>query len=245
MQGIDADLDEAQRQLRLRFRNPALLAEAFVHRSYLNEAPNVGLRSNERLEFLGDAVLGAIVAYDLFRRYPEASEGRLTGMRAVLVQRATLAEAARRLDLGRWLLLSRGEEQAGGRGREVNLARVYEAIVGAIFLDRGLAAATRFVLRTLKPELDRLATGYVPDAKSRLQWLVQREWQQPPVYRTLAERGPDHAKVFQVQVLVEGRVVGEGSGHSKRSAEQAAAAAALQRLMKEIGDAFATGPTAD
>jgi ribonuclease-3 len=223
-------LAEVQRVLHVKFRNPAVLAEAFVHRSILNEVPGAGVTSNERLEFLGDAVLGAVVAHELFISYPEAPEGELTNMRAAVVQGAALASVARRLQLGRWLRLGRGEELAGGRDRDANLARVYEAVVGAVYLDRGYAAARRFVLRTLKPDLDRLQTGYVAPAKSRLQWVVQRRWQQPPVYQTVSETGPDHAKVFRVQVRLGAEVLGEGSGRSRRAAEEAAAAAALRHL---------------
>lgn len=230
MHKVETDLTQVQRLLRVSFRNPAFLAEAFVHRSYLNEVADVALQSNERLEFLGDAILGAIIAAELYRRYPDVSEGSLTEMRAALVQQVTLAEAARRLDLGRFLLLGHGEERAGGRERATNLARVYEAIVGAIFIDRGLPAARRFVLRTLRPELERLALGYEPDAKSRLQWVVQKQWQLQPVYRIAAEEGPPHLKTFRVEAIVAGRVLGQGTGRSKRSAEQAAAADALRHL---------------
>jgi ribonuclease-3 len=223
-------IEAAQKALRVRFRDPALLEEAFVHRSVLNETSRSSLESNERLEFLGDAILGAVVALELFRRHPEATEGRLTDMRSALVQRAPLAEAARRLDLGRWLQLGRGEEMAGGRERAANLSRVYESVVGAIFLDRGLSAATRFILRTLKPELEQLKSGYVADSKSRLQWVVQRMWQQPPFYEIVDEQGPDHEKTFRVRVSAGGAVLGEGAGRSRRSAEQAAAAMALESI---------------
>ena len=225
-----ADLNEAQRRLRVRFRDIGLLAEAFVHRSYLNETDAAALRSNERLEFLGDAALGLAVAVELFRQYPDASEGPLTEMRAALVQKSTLATVARRFDLGRFLMLGRGEELDGGRTREINLARVYEAVVGAILLDRGQAAASRFVLRSLRPEFESLTAGYRLDAKSRLQQLVQQRWHQPPVYRTVDEQGPDHARTFRVQVLAAGEVLAEGVGRTKRLAEQLAAADAIQRL---------------
>jgi ribonuclease-3 len=230
MRDGDSALEEAQRALRIRFQDPGLLAEAFVHRSVLNETGRSPSESNERLEFLGDAILGAVVAKELFLRYPQATEGDLTVMRAALVQRAPLAEAARRLGLGQWLQLGRGEEQSGGRDRAANLSRVYEALIGAIYLDKknGLKSAGAFIRRTLKPEFAQLGSADLADPKSRLQWVVQSRWQEPPVYELVDERGPAHDRTFRVRVSAGGTVVGEGTGSSRRRAEQAAAAAALK-----------------
>jgi ribonuclease-3 len=213
------------------FRDRRLLQQAFVHRSYLNENPAFSLPSNERLEFLGDAVLGLIVAESLYHTYPDLPEGQLTRLRASLVQQRTLAQVARSLSLGEYLYLGRGEEASGGRQRPSLLASTFEALLGALYLDQGLEAARRLVLNTLKPE-ERLkgpeAIG--KDYKSRLQEVAQAQRQTTPVYRTVAEEGPDHEKQFTVEVLVGGQVMGRGIGHSKQDAEQRAAQLALLDL---------------
>jgi ribonuclease-3 len=223
--------DELEERLGVRFKNRDLLREALVHSSYLNENPARAPESNERLEFLGDAVLGLVVAHDLFTAHPELQEGKLTELRTHLVRRDTLAEAALRLRLGDELLLGRGEEAGGGRTRPTNLAHVYEAVVGAIYLDRGIVAARRFVRGSLKSEFDRVVRRQtVPDPKSRLQELTQSQRQETPVYRLVRAEGPDHARRFTVDVLVGGRTLATGSGSSKQQAEKSAARRALERI---------------
>lgn len=225
------DLEELQRALGVRFRDQSLLREALVHRSFLHEAPSPELTANERLEFLGDAALGLIIAQKLYQDYPHLDEGELTRLRAALVRTEALTEAGRRLGLGHYLLLGRGEEASGGRERPSNLARAFEAIVGALLADGGLAKARAFVLRCLRPELIALATAPpAPDYKSLLQQVTQSRWRQPPTYRLLATTGPDHARTFQVTVEVAGNPLGTGSGHSKKEAEQRAARQALAAL---------------
>lgn len=220
-----------EERLGVRFKNPALLQEALVHTSYLNENPSLEIGSNERLEFLGDAALGLAVAQQLYKDYPAVDEGQLTELRTHLVRRDTLARAAQRLGLGDYLLLGRGEEGAGGRRRPTNLARAYEALVGAVFLDGGLARVRRFVKKTLNAELQGLRQRPVPaDPKSRLQELVQSRWQSTPSYRLLRAEGPDHARRFSIEVLVGEDVLGVGEGRSKQQAEKAAARQALERL---------------
>jgi len=220
-----------ERRLGVRFKNAALLKHALVHSSYVNENPQAAPRSNERLEFLGDAVLGLVVADELFAAYPDQDEGQLTELRAQLVRRDTLAKAARRLKLGDELLLGRGEDAGGGRARPTNLAHAYEALVGAIFLDRGLTTSRRFVRRSLGQEFDSISARAFPmDAKSRLQEVVQSRYQTPPHYRLLEVAGPDHARRFSIEVLVDGRRLGRGEGASKQEAEKEAAREALEHL---------------
>lgn len=218
--------------LGVRFRDTLLLREALVHGSFLHETPVSGLASNERLEFLGDAVLGLVIAQKLYHDYPSLEEGQLTKLRSSLVRTETLAAAGHRLGLGECLLLGRGEEASGGRSRPSNLARVFEAVVGAALVDGGLAVARALALRCLRPELARLwrAGPLVPDHKSRLQEVTQARWRQTPAYRLVAASGPDHARSFQVAVEVEGRTVATGSGRSKKEAEQEAARQALLAL---------------
>jgi len=226
-----ADLETLQKTLHVSFHDPVLLEQALVHRSYLNENPHFSLASNERLEFLGDAVLGLLVAERLYRDFPELSEGEMTRLRAALVQRDTLARAARSIGLGDYLYLGRGEEASGGRKKPTNLAAALEAVLGAVYLDGGMVAAEKVVWLLLEVEIDRVAgqPGEV-DYKSRLQELVQARYQVTPDYRALGATGPDHARRFTVEVVVGGEVLGRGSGKSKRAAETQAARIALERL---------------
>ena len=210
------------------FSDKSLLTRALVHRSALNEQPDLAPCSNERLEFLGDAVLGLVTAEYLYHRFPEYQEGDLTTLRAALVCGETLAQFARRINLGQFLYLSKGEEAAGGRDREANLACAFEALMGAIYLDQGLPVARSFIQRFIEPEIgERMVPVVNKDPKSRLQELVQGEYQRTPRYRTVAEEGPDHAKCFTVEVMMGDRVLGRGTGRSKQAAERAAAEAAL------------------
>jgi len=220
-----------EERLGVTFQDPSLLRQAFVHRSYLNENPGLALVSNERLEFLGDAALGLVVAQRLFEHFPDHGEGLLTELRAHLVRRDTLARAADRLGLGECLLLGRGEESAGGRRRPSNLAAVFEAVAGAILIDQGLRAVDGFVASALAQELEAVRSGLVPaDPKSRLQILVQAQGQGLPDYRTMKVEGPEHARLFTVEVCLNGDVVGVGQGKTKRQAEREAARRALDKL---------------
>ncbi|HEU4760448.1 MAG TPA: ribonuclease III [Dehalococcoidia bacterium] len=220
-----------QTTLGISFRHPPLLEQALVHRSCLNEVPEQELESNERLEFLGDAVLGLVVSEKLYRDYPALSEGHLSQIRSLLVRWDTLAEAARRIDLGDFLILGRGEELSGGRGRPSNLAGALEALIGAAFLDGGLTRARSLVLRLLKPDLDEIAArGVTADSKSALQHVAQTRWRQIPLYRLVSSEGPDHAKLFTVEVMVGSQVMGRGQGRNKKQAELDAARQALEEL---------------
>ena len=227
----EPSLELLQAALAVRFKDPSLLRQALVHRSYLNETQAARLESNERLEFLGDAALGLIVSQKLCTDFPHLSEGELTQLKAALIRWETLARAAERLSLGNYLLLGRGEKITGGQQRPSNLARAFEAIIGAVLLDSGLAKARALVLRCLKPELAEMAAGRVTlDSKSRLQQLVQARWHALPNYRTVAAEGPDHAKLFTVEVVVGEQALGRGQGRSKKEAESEAAKRALEAI---------------
>ena len=228
------DWRDLEARLSLKFKNPELLRLALIHTSYLNEHPGIGIGSNERLEFLGDAALGVVVAHQLYELYPDVDEGKLTELRAHLVRRDTLARAAARFDLGEYLHLGRGEDAAGGRRRPTNLARTYEAVVGAIFLDGGIVKARAFIRRSLREEFAALRKKGMPhDPKSRLQEVIQSRWQTTPSYKLLKTEGPDHARRFTVQVLVGGRTLGIGEGRSKQMAEKEAAQKALIEIERE------------
>ena len=229
-------LNELEAAVGVRFNDRALLQRAFVHRSYLHEADEeTELQDNQRLEFLGDAVLSFIVSELLFRRYPERREGDLTNLRSALVKRETLSRFAKELRLGDYLLLGRGEEENGGRGRHTTLCDTYEAFIGALFLDQGTAALRKFVEPRLMAEIDSVAQyALTKDPKSRLQEWLQAAKGQTPRYKTVHTEGPDHARLFTRQVTIGKQPIGVGQGQSKQEAEQAAAAMALFRLGQTI-----------
>jgi|FLYL01.1.fsa_nt_gi ribonuclease-3 len=223
-------VSELAQALGLSFNDESLLQQAMYHRSYLNEADRE-VESNERMEFLGDAVLGLVVSEKLYHDYPGLSEGHLSQLRALLVRWDALAKVAERIGLGDYLVLGRGEEMSGGRTRPSNLAGALEALIGAAFLDGGLRKAKRLVLRLLKPDFRQIAEqGVVADSKSRLQHLAQTRWHAIPEYRLVSSEGPDHAKLFTVEVRVGSRVMGQGQGRNKKQAELNAARQALETL---------------
>src|SRR5579859_4827149 len=213
------------------FRDPLLLHAALIHTSYMNERPGRGLESNERLEFLGDAVLGIVVAHRLYELLPESAEGELTVLRAWLVRQSTLARWARQVAVGPHLLLGRGESRGGGRDRPAILSRGFEALIGSIYLDGGLDAAQAVLLPFIDQEIQ---VGFSPqrvvDAKSRLQHVTQARFESTPVYNVVDHTGPGHAPLFLVEVKAGPVILARGSGRSKRAAQQAAAHAALQQL---------------
>jgi ribonuclease-3 len=221
------------RKLKLHFKDRKLLDQAFVHPSYLNELQpdKRPAGSYERLEFLGDAILGAAVTMELFKRCPELPEGQLTKLRSSLVDGRTLAGIARKLELGQYLKLGKGEESTGGRDRASNLAATLEALIAAVFLDRGFDKARKFALRIVSEEMEKLLGEGVPeDPKSYLQEVVQGMGGGPPHYRLVEAGGPDHARSFEVEVLMAGQVMGRGQGGRKLDAERQAAQEALRRL---------------
>ena len=211
------------------FHNIALLQNALTHSSYANERWHNSLLSNERLEFLGDSVLGMLVAEYLFRSFPNRPEGELTRMRADMVCEKTLASAANRIGLGDHLLLGHGEEQGGGRSRESILADAMESVIAACFLDGGIAAALRIVQQFILVEVP-VTRLHNADYKTQLQELVQQKKNQSLSYALVGESGPDHDKQFEVEVSLNGKVVGKGTGRSKKRAEQDAARTAIEKL---------------
>ncbi len=217
----------------LGFKNLALLTRALTHRSFLNENPDA-VEDNERLEFLGDAVLDFIVGAWLYHHYPEMAEGDLTLVRTALVRTEQLAEFARMIDLGAALRLGQGEIASGGRTRNALLCASYEALIGSFYLDQGIIAVELFFEPYLVQALDEiLIDGQPRDPKSLLQEWSQARGLTPPVYETVDETGPDHEKVFDVKVSVEGIVSGRGKGNSKREASKLAAKDALDQLAKK------------
>ncbi len=220
----------------MRFGDVSLLERAFVHRSYVNEYLLEGMEDqapadNERLEFLGDSVLSMIVSELLFTRYPNRQEGDLTTLRAALVRRETLARFATKLDLGDFLMLGNGEEESGGRTRPATLCATYEAVLGALYVDQGLEAVRAFVTPVVEAELLQIERSALEkDPKSRIQEWVQDTFGRTPRYKTVASEGPDHDKLFTIQVSAGGIACGVGQGRSKQEAAQLAAAHALFRL---------------
>ncbi len=222
------DLASLEKSLGITFSELSLLAQALTHSSYVNENPAVS--DNERLEFLGDAVLGLVVAEQLYREMPRSSEGEMTRRRAVLVSQDTLAHLSLALRLGDYLRLGRGEEASGGRAKPANLARVLEALIAAVYLDQGLETSRSFILRIMSAILTQAADEGGASYKSRLQEIIQARGEPTPSYHVLAMSGPDHDRLFTVEVRAGSRSLGQGSGKSKKQAESEAARAALASL---------------
>lgn len=225
-------IKDLERLLGYKFSNISLLQNALTHSSYANERYHDGLKSNERLEFLGDSILGMVVAEYLYRNFPDRPEGELTRMRADMVCETALAAIAHKLDLGSHLLLGKGEEAFGGRQRPSILADAVESVIAASYLDGGMEAARGIIDRFVLADVPVTKMHNV-DYKTALQERVQQKKNQVLSYQPLGERGPDHHKEFLVEVLLNGEVVGTGSGTSKKRAEQAAAQAAMETLFPE------------
>ena len=226
------DFSTLENILDVTFDDYSLISRALTHRSYLNENPDKALEDNERLEFLGDAVLDFVVGGYLYHHYPEMHEGELTSLRAALVRARTLAEFAREWRLGEFLRLGYGEAENGGRERTPILCATFEAVIGAIYLDRGLPAVQKLVEGLIGPALvDIIDQSKHKDAKSEFQVWAQARFNITPSYQVVASSGPDHAKIFTVQVLLNEDVWGEGEGRSKQKGAQAAAAVALQKAV--------------
>lgn len=237
MQNVDEIIDAFAERNGLTFRDPALLRTALTHRSYLNEHADVDWEDNERLEYLGDAVLDFMLADYLYESFPNASEGELTALRAALVRRETLSRLATRLNAGPALLMGHGEVETGGRQRPATLCAAFEALVGALYLDQNLSAVSDWVLPMMQSELAMARDEVVAkDPKSRLQEMAQAALGVTPRYRTVAADGPDHAKTFHVQVVIGDTLCGEGEGPSKQLAAQNAALDALARVDEWRGE---------
>jgi ribonuclease-3 len=232
-----SELSDLEQDLSFAFLDKSLLQRALTHRSYLNEHPQYPLEDNERLEFLGDAVLDFVTGEYLYHRFPEMAEGPLTNLRSALVRRETLARFAQAFDLGNYLQMGHGEVESGGRHRPATLCAAFEALVGAMYLDQGLDPVVVFVEPLIGPEVGRTLKGNLDkDAKSQLQELAQGRMHRTPRYVTVAESGPDHAKEFVVQVTIDSVAYGQGTGLSKQRAAQAAASDALDRLTSGGGE---------
>ena len=223
------DFSPLEKKLGLKFKNKDFLIQAFCHRSYLNENPDFYLEHNERLEFLGDAVLELIVTEYLYQKYPKKSEGELTNWRAALVNAKVLGDLANGLDFNDFLLLSRGEAKELGKARQYILANTFEALIGAIYLDQGLDACQKFIKKYLITKLPEIIKkGLFKDAKSRFQEEAQERVGITPTYKVLEEWGPDHAKHFIVGVFLDKELVAKGEGSSKQEAEEEAAKSGLE-----------------
>lgn len=230
-------LNELEEKIGYRFTNRDYLVNALIHKSYLHEVPDFALGSNERLEFLGDSVLGFIVSSDLFTAQPGMPEGQLSALRGVLVRLNTLAELAEPLELGQYMYMSHGEEAAGGRARGTNIGRAIEGLLGAVYLDGGLEAAERVWHKILgERSMEQMQEVLRSDYKSALQQFTQAHLKSTPEYRIVGTSGPEHAKQFHVEVRAGDRVLAGGVGRNKQLAEQAAAEAALGNLKSEISE---------
>lgn len=223
------DKKPLEKILELKFTKPELLHQAFIHRSYINEHSKSGLMHNERLEFLGDAVLELVVTDYLYRNY-DNPEGELTSWRSALVKTESLAGQAQKLQLGQYLQMSRGEAKNGGRERMALLANLFEAIIGAIYLDHGYDVAKDFIHKHITTQLEQILSSrsYI-DAKSHFQEIAQERENTTPHYKVVSEEGPDHNKIFEVAVYLGAVEKGRGQGSSKQSAQQAAATEALKQ----------------
>lgn len=225
------NLDNLEKKLGIQFKNPKLLAQALIHRSYLNEIAGKGIRSNERLELLGDSILSFIISEWLFFKFPNYPEGELTNLRSNIVRTSSLAQIAQELGLGDYLLLSRGEQESGGAQNPSILANALEAIIGAIYLDQGIITAQNFIKEKFAPLINKITKrGEFKDAKSILQEKLQADLKQAPVYKTLKEEGPDHDKTFTVGVFIQKKLLAKGKGKSKQEAEEKAAKTALEKI---------------
>lgn len=232
------NLADLERTLGYTFEDKSLLQRALTHRSYLNDNPQLPWLDNERLEFLGDSILGFVTAEYLYQHFPEMKEGDLTSLRAALVRGETLAEYAQQLALADHILISHGEEIAGARSRMALLAATFEAVVGALYLEHGVESARSVIVRLIETRTHRIIQERLDrNAKSLLQELSQGRLKVTPSYQTVEATGPEHARVFTIQVLLGDRVYGTGQGRNKQAAEQEAARTAILQLERELDEA--------
>lgn len=223
------DFSKLEEKINIKFENKNLLTQAFCHRSYLNENPSFHLNNNERLEFLGDAVIELVVTEYLYNKYSDKPEGELTSLRASLVNAKMLAKTAQDLDFSDYLLLSKGESKENGKARQYILADVFEAFVGSLYLDKGLKVCRKFIEKHLIKELAQIIEqGLYLGAKSLFQEKAQEKTKITPIYKVLKEWGPDHSKEFLIGVFLEDELIAEGQGLSKQEAEEQAARKALE-----------------
>ncbi len=226
------ELNELQQQLGLKFNDLALLNNSLVHSSYVNENRGEFTSDNEKLELLGDSVLALVVNEYLYKSFPDSTEGELSNIKSIVVSEHSLAGIAREIDLGHFLLLGRGEQLSNGMNRQAILADTFEALLGAYYLDRGLAPVRDLILPFIITEVDKIRKNqHQKDYKTQLQLLSQQKYKSCPLYETVYEDGPDHQKTFYVHVVVNNDVVGSGSGSSKKLAQQHAAHSAIDKLL--------------
>lgn len=227
---IPSDLTDLEKEINIFFDDKEILLNAFIHRSYLNENKGKGLVSNERVEFLGDTVVSLIISNYIYKTFPKLTEGDLTAIRSAVVNTKSLAKVSGELKLGNYLLLSKGEEESGGRENTSLLANTFEALTGAIYLEKGESGAKKFLESFLIPSIDTiLKTESYKDYKSKLQENVQENFKISPEYTLISATGPDHAKEFEIAVFVKEKEYGRGKGKSKQEAEQKAAQMALEK----------------
>lgn len=225
--------EEIEKKIGLSFKDEKLLKKAMTHRSYLNENREEQLESNERLEFLGDAVLELIISSRLYKEFPEKTEGELTGIRSAIVRTESLANESRRLGLGENLLMSKGEEDSGGKDKDYLLANTYEAVLGAIYIDQGLEICKDFVQRTILKQLPNIIENELfIDPKTKAQELIQARYKLTPTYSVIKEEGPDHDKLFTVVLKIGKKNFSDGFGYSKQKAEEEAARKAIEKLQE-------------
>lgn len=220
-----------QKAIRVTFKDISLLEQALIHSSYVNENPDITSVPNERLEFLGDAVLALVIAEKLYQDFPEFDEGQMTKLRAAVIRKDTLVRVAKSINLGEYLSLGKGEEKSGGHQKPTNLACGMEAVIAAIFMDRGWSTTRKIVLQLFESELQSaINLDTVIDNKSELQELIQAKYQQVPSYHVVGTAGPNHSKIFTVEVRLGKKTLGKGSGTSKKAAESQAARSALKNI---------------
>ncbi|MFA6273926.1 MAG: ribonuclease III [Candidatus Paceibacterota bacterium] len=223
------NFSDFEKKTKIVFKNKNLLKQAFIHRSYINENPSAGLSHNERLEFLGDAVLELIVTDFLYKKYPTYTEGELTALRSALVNAIIISEVASKIEMNDFLLLSKGETKDVGKARQYILANTYEAYVGAVYLDQGYEVVEKFITKSLLPNTEEIVSKKLwRDAKSLVQEKAQEFVGVTPAYKVLSESGPDHDKHFTIGILFGTELIAEGKGKSKQEAEQKAAENALK-----------------
>jgi ribonuclease III len=227
-----SNLQDLVQKLRISFTDQSLLQQAFLHSSFSNESITMSLVNNERLEFLGDAILNFVAAEEIFHRFPDLSEGELTEIRVQLVREETLAKLSLELNFGDYLMLGKGEEGSGGRNRQSNLANVFESFIGALYLDQGLQTAKEFIIDKLKIHFNTIKPEEIikQNYKAKLQEFTQAEYKVLPEYKVLDSTGPDHDKTFTVEVSLENNILGTGSGKNKKAAEMEAAHFACLKL---------------
>lgn len=229
---LQQEIPTIEDKIKYKFNDQSLLLLAFVHRSYINEHREIH-HHNERLEFLGDSVLGLLTAEYLYRNFPDYPEGDLSYLRSRLVEASSCVSFVHKIDIGKYILLGKGERMNDGRGRESILADLFEAIMGAIYLDGGLEATRRFLFDNFMEEIQTTLKTPLSNWKAILQDYCQKKYQQPPQYQVLEESGPDHSKNFVIAVIVADKEYGRGNGASKKEAQQSAAANAVARIEQE------------